>query len=240
LTLARNQKVDLKRISILELADQYLSFVAAARRVRLELAADYLVMAAWLAYLKSRLLLPAPETAEEPSGEELAARLQRQLQRLEAIRDVAARLMSRHRLGRDVFPRGQPEGVVVVRTHTWEATLYELLRAYADSRTRNETAPFVYERTRVYSMEAALARLAPLIGGVADWERLEAFLPAELAEDPEAQRSALSGTFAATLELVRQGRLQIRQMETFGPIFLRRQARPAEAPPRGPGETDTD
>jgi segregation and condensation protein A len=229
LVLARNQKVDLKRISILELVDQYLAFVAAARRVRLELAADYLVMAAWLAYLKSRLLLPAPAPEEGPSGEELAARLARQLQRLEAIREVAARLMARDRLGRDVFPRGAPEGIVVVRNQTWEATLYDVLRAYADIRTQEDTAPFIMEKRNVYSMEAALARLAPLIGDVAEWQHLESFLPPDLAADPEARRSGLAGTFAATLELVRQGRLQIRQLDTFGPIHLRR-ATPGQRP----------
>ena len=234
LALARNQKVDLKRISILELADQYLAFVAAARRVRLELAADYLVMAAWLAYLKSRLLLPPPHAAEEPSGEELAARLALQLQRLEAIRDVAARLMSRHRLGRDVFPRGKPEGVVVVRNQTFDCTLFELLKAYGENRIRDEVQPFVLEKRNIYSMEAALARLAPLIGNVGDWQQLEAFLPPELAEDPEARRSGLAGTFAATLELVRQGRLLIRQLDTFGPIYLRR------APTDGPGRPETE
>jgi segregation and condensation protein A len=123
-----------------------------------------------------------------------------------------------------VFPRGAPEGVVVVRTQTWEATLYDLLRAYATTRTKDETAPFVLEKRNVYSMEAALARLAPLIGDVADWQQLEAFLPPELADDPDARRSGLAGTFAATLELVRQGRLQIRQLDTFGPIYLRRPA----------------
>jgi len=221
LDLARSQKVDLRHISILALAEQYLVFVSEARRVRLELAADYLVMAAWLAYLKSRLLLPDVADGDEPSGEELAARLAFQLRRLEAMREVAAQLMSGYRLGRDVFARGAPEGVVVTRHSLFDASLFELLQGYAGLRARADVGLMQIERPPVYPIEEALARLRSLIGKTADWTRLEAFFPPATAA-AGSPRSVIASTFAATLEATRVGDMEIRQLSTFGTIFLRR------------------
>ena len=220
LMLAREQKVDLTRISILQLADQYLAFIAAARRLRLELAADYLVIAAWLAYLKSRLLLPEPAPPDEPSGAELAAALTHQLQRLEAMQQAGARLMARPRLGRDVFARGAPEGLPRVLKPIYEATLYELLRAYGDQRQRKEASVLHIEATELYSMDDALQRLGRLLGRVPEWRMLASFLPPGLRGGLVA-RSAVAATFAASLELVRAGKAQLRQDSAFGPIFLR-------------------
>lgn len=220
LTLAREQKVDLTRISILQLADQYLAFVAAARRLRLELAADYLVMAAWLAYLKSRLLLPDPQPPDEPSGAELAAALTHQLQRLEAMQQAGARLMARPQLGRDVFARGAPEGLPRVLRPVWEATLYDLLKAYGEQRQRKEASVLHIEATELYSMDDALHRLERLVGRVPEWRTLMSFLPRGL-RDGVVGRSAVASTFAASLELVRAGKLELRQDSTFGPIYLR-------------------
>jgi segregation and condensation protein A len=224
LTLARSQKVDLKKISIVALADQYLTFVSEARRMRLELAADYLVMAAWLAYLKSRLLLPPPETDDkEPSGEELAARLAFQLQRLESLRAVAARLMARDRLGRDVFPRGEPEGVRIVKAPHYEAKLYDLLKAYADQRVRTAVTTIRIARAPVYRIEDARARLEAMLGKIQDWNRLDRLLPPELRLTALG-RSALASSFMASLELVREGELEIRQLVPFGPVYVRAKA----------------
>lgn len=223
LALARAQKVDLKQISILQLAEQYLVFVTEARCHRLELAADYLVMAAWLAYLKSRLLLPEEEGEDEPSGEELAARLAFRLRRLEAMRECAAQLMSRHRLGRDVFARGAPEAVVVSKRSMYDATLYELLKAYAVNRGRAEVSHLRIERAPVYAIEEALKRLAGLIGSALDWTRLESFLPPAAVAGGMA-RSALASTFAASLEIARRGEIELKQLSTFGPIFIRRKS----------------
>ncbi len=226
LTLARDQKVDLTRISILQLADQYLAFVAAARRVRIELAADYLVMAAWLAYLKSRLLLPEPEVAgEEPGGAELAAALAFQLQRLEAMREAGSRLLARPQLGRDVFPRGAPEGLEIERTSVFEVTLYDLLRAYGEHKRREESATLTIQPLDLYSLEEALQRLTELLGSLPDWATLASFLP-ERPDGSLLGRSAVAATFAATLELVKAGKIELRQDGAFGPIWLRR------APPR--------
>lgn len=221
LALAKAQKVDLKKISILKLADQYLVFINEARRLRLELAADYLVMAAWLAYLKSRLMLPEPPAGEEPSGEELAARMALQLERLEAIRAAAAKLMSRHQLGRDVFARGAPEGVTVVRKSIWSASLYELIKSYADWSARKVGGHLTVKLPPIFTMEAAIHRLSAMLGVELDWTQLEIFMPAEF-DDPLGRRSALAGTFAASLELVRQGKIQLRQSEAFAPIFIRK------------------
>lgn len=222
LALAREQKVDLKRISILALAEQYLAFIQAARELQLEIAADYLVMAAWLAYLKSRLLLPEPPGEEEPSGEEMAARLTYQLRRLEAMREAAARLLARDRLGIGLFPRGAPEGVRLIRRPVYDLSLYELLRAYADHRvSRNNPEVLRLRRSAVYSVEEALARFGLLMGRLPEWSVLAAFLP-EGIEDPFTLRSALASTFLASLELSRQGRLELKQGKAFGPIYLRR------------------
>ncbi|MEO0388898.1 MAG: ScpA family protein [Pseudomonadota bacterium] len=221
LVLARSQKVDLRRVSILALAEQYLTFVDAAKRLRIELAADYLVMAAWLAYLKSRLLLPPDPTEEGPSGEDLAAHLAFQLQRLKAMRRAAAELMARDRLGRDVFARGAPERVMAARKLSYTATLLDVMQAYARIKTKEEFQPLHLRRNPVYTMEEALARLSTLIGASPDWAALRQFLPEGWQGDAMRRRSAVAATFAAALELVRDGRAEIRQDATFAPIQLR-------------------
>lgn len=220
LALARNQKVDLARISILELADQYLAFIARARRLKLEIAADYLVMAAWLAYLKSRLLLPAAEPDEEPSGEQLAAALAHRLRRLEAMREVGVRLLARPQLGRDVFARGAPEPVAVLRKSQFEASLFDLLKAYADHKARRSAGTLRIETSEFYSIEDALRRLTERLRDMTDWELLIKFLPPDLAGGL-VRRSALAASFAASLELARQGKIQLRQLEPFAPLYLR-------------------
>ncbi len=222
LTLGRTQKVDLRKISILQLAKQYLTFVEKAKALRLELAADYLVMAAWLAFLKSRLLLPPDPEDEGPSGEELAAHLAFQLERLQAMRDAAARLMGRDQLGRDFFARGQSEQVERVRRVTYTATLLDLMQAYARTRTKDEFRPFVMDRNNVFTMEQALERLRGLLGYAGEWADLSSFLPEGWESDPSRRRSATAATFAATLELVKEGRLELQQTETFAPIRLRK------------------
>lgn len=219
LTLARDQKVDLTRISILALADQYLAFVAEARRIRLELAADYLVMAAWLAYLKSRLLLPTPDP-EEPSGEELAAALAFQLQRLEAMREAGAGLMGRPRLGIDVFARGMPEGVRVVARSVYETSLYDLIAAYADHCRRQESGTLHIVPTDLFSLEEALERLGRMIGRARAWTVLSQFLPPSAGHGLRA-RSALAATFLAGLELTKAGRAELRQEAAFAPVYIR-------------------
>ena len=227
LTLGRAQKLDLRRISILRLAEQYLAFVEAAKRLRIELAADYLVMAAWLAYLKSRLLLPPDPTEEGPSGEEMAAHLAFQLERLEAMRAVAARLMARNRLGRDVFVRGAPEAVTRETRVEHQAGLVDLLRAYARIKTRADFQPLHLTREPVYTMEAALERMRGLIPAAIDWIELAAWLPGDWAGDPVKRRSAVAASFAAALELVKAGRLDLRQGAPFEPIFLRAKGEPS-------------
>lgn len=226
LNLARTQKVDLMSISILELAEQFIHFIENARRLRLELAADYLVMAAWLAYLKSRLLLPPEPGDEGPSGEEMAVILAFRLQRLEAMRNAAAQLLGRDRLGRDVFARGMPEGVRLVTRATYTLSWYELLKAYAQGRTRRiAVAPMQIRAPAVYTMEEALSRLRRLLGSVPDWMTLERFLPEDYREGG-AVRSAFAATFSATLELVRAGYAEIQQSEAFGPIHIRGRVTP--------------
>ena len=224
LVLARTQKVDLRQISILALVEQYLSFMTEARRLRLELAADYLVMAAWLAYLKSRLLLPVDEE-EEPSAEEMAARLAAQLARLEAMREVVATLMARDRLGRDIFRRGQPEGVQISRKTLYDVTLYELLKAYGEHSIRTRVTELKIPRVRVYSLEAALERLERLVGTAIDWMTLEHFLPEGLS-DPKLRRSAKASMFVAALEVAKQGRADLQQMEAYGPLYMRARREP--------------
>ncbi|MEO0680497.1 MAG: ScpA family protein [Pseudomonadota bacterium] len=221
LTLARTQKVDLRRVSILQLAEQYLVFVEEAKRLRIELAADWLVMAAWLAYLKSRLLLPPEPTEEGPSAEDMAARLAFRLERLEAMRRAGARLMGRDRLGRDVFARGAPEIVETRRIVEHDATLIDLLRAYSRIRTKDDYAPLHMEREPVLTPEAAIARLRGLIEPGMTWRRLMSFLPEDWREDPRRRRSAVAASFAAMLELARRGEVEIRQDGTFGEITLR-------------------
>ncbi len=226
LTLSRTQKVDLRRISVLALARQYLAFIDRARALRIELAADYLVMAAWLAFLKSRLLLPPDPEEEGPSGEDLAAHLAFQLERLQAMRDCAARIMARDRLGRDFFARGIPEDVTRVKKVTYTATLLDLMQAYARIRTKDEFRPYAFDRTNVLSLEQALDRLRGMIGFAGEWTDISAYLPREWLGDPVRRRSATAVTFAATLELVKEGRLELRQSETFAPIEMRRKTDP--------------
>lgn len=221
LTLARTQKVDLMKISVLDLAEQYLAFVEEARALRIELAADYLVMAAWLAFLKSRLLLPPDPQAEGPSAEDMAAHLAFQLERLDAMRQAAAQLMARDRLGISRFARGAPDAVIRTRRTEWQASLIDLMRAYARLKTRDEFRPFAFDRKDVFTMEQALDRLRGLIGFAGDWTDLSVFLPDGWSDDPARRRSATAATFAASLELARQGRLEIRQAETFAPISYR-------------------
>ncbi len=218
LTLARTQKVDLKQISILALVDQYIGFINEARALKLELAADYLVMAAWLAYLKSALLLPRdPEV--EPSPEELALRLQLRLQRLDAMREAGARLMARDRIGRDVFLRGDPEGLHVVRKPKWEASLYEMIAAYGVVKARTQPAFHVVSRRKVMTLEEALDLVAAMVGRRLDWASLESFLPEGL--EPDHHRSAVASSFVAALELARQGRLQLAQEAAFAPLMVK-------------------
>lgn len=228
LTLSRTQKVDLRKISVLALAQQYLAFVERARALRIELAADYLVMAAWLAFLKSRLLLPPDPDEEGPTGEELAAHLAFQLERLQAMRDAAARLMARDQLGRDFFKRGQAEDVTRIRTVTYSATLLDLMQGYARIRTRDEFRPFVMDRDSVFTMEQALERMRPLIGFAGTWTDMETYLPEGWDVDPMRRRSATAATFAASLELVKEGHMEIKQSETFAPIQLRRRTKPSD------------
>ncbi len=222
LTLSRTQKVDLRAISILALSEQYLAFVERAKKLRIELAADYLVMAAWLAFLKSRLLLPPDPSDEGPSGEELAAHLAFQLERLAAMRERAAQLMARDQKGRDFFVRGVPEDVTRTRKITYTATLLDLMQGYARIRTKDEFRPYIMERDRLMTMEEALDRLRPLIGFAGEWTDLTSYLPEEWAKDPALRRTATASTFAASLELAKEGRIEIRQSETFAPIELRR------------------
>jgi segregation and condensation protein A len=240
LAMARTQKVDITKISILGLAEQYLNFIAEARSMKLELAADYLVMAAWLTYLKSRLLLPSEDEEEGPTGAEMAARLAFQLQRLQAMRNIAATLFGRDRLGRDVFSRGAPEGVRVIRKSEYHASMYELLKAYSDERVRTIEANYKIERRPVLAIEDARRRLEAILGRIPDWSRLDDYLPTGVAShklfgvDPEAaadpnsklargmRRSAKASTFTAGLEMARDGFLEIKQLEPFAPIYIRK------------------
>jgi segregation and condensation protein A len=221
LNLARQQKVDLHQISILALTEQYLSYIENARSLRLEIAADYLVMAAWLAYLKSCLLLPKEEGVE-PSPEELALRLQLRLQRLDAMREAGARLIGRDRLGRDVFARGVPEGLKLVRKAAWQVTPFELYAAYGRVKARTAPAMHVVAHRAVMTLEDAIQRVAALLGQALDWTTLEAFLPA--TSDPQYRKSALASSFVAALELARQGRIELEQEAAFSDLLVRKAA----------------
>ncbi|HEY8127364.1 MAG TPA: ScpA family protein [Hyphomicrobium sp.] len=229
LALARTQKVDLAKVSILALVEQYLGFIAEAQLLKLEIAADYLVMAAWLAYLKSRLLLPKEkDNAETATAEELAQRLSFRLMRLEAMRGQAAILLTRRRLDRDVFARGQPEHVKVTRDTTYTATVYDLLKAYADQRRRTIRVVHVVKARRVWSIKEARMRLERLIGATAgDWSQLDLFLEQYLPKNEE-ERSALASSFGATLEMAREGLIELRQDEPFAPIYMRKREEGAE------------
>ncbi|MDQ2632770.1 MAG: segregation/condensation protein A [Pseudomonadota bacterium] len=220
LHLARNQKVDLARISIRALADQYLVFIESARKLRLELAADYLVMAAWLAFLKSKLLIPKQPGDEGESGEELAAVLQFRLKRLEAMRDAAARLVNRNRLGRDVFARGMPELVIVEKRNEWSASLYDLLTAYAVQRQRQAIDRVKIARRGVWSLKEARDLLTRMVGELRDWTALDSFL-IDYLTTPEDRATAIASSFAASLELIREGSLEARQDQAFAPLYLR-------------------
>lgn len=221
LALARDQKVDLTKISILELANQYLDFIEQARELRLELAADYLVMAAWLAYLKSRLLLPSTEAdGEQLSAAEMAERLAFQLQRLEAMRNLGRALLERPRLNRDFFGRGAPEPLDIVNTPVYELSLYELLKAYGDFKSRDNITALRIDPSELYSMETAIERLRGLVGDLPDWTVLSAFLPKGL-RGGLVVRSALAATFAASLELTKAGKLMLQQSACFAPLYIR-------------------
>ena len=235
LALARNQKVDIAKISVLDLADQYLAFMETARRHRLELAADYLVMAAWLTYLKSRLVLPQPVGAEAIGAEEMAAQLRWRLTRLQTMREAAARLLARDRLGRDVFSRGEPEPIVVLRTRKHADTMYDLLTAYSQQRVRT-LGHRVYEMARapVYLIEEARARIERMLGRISDWSALTRFLPLDWGAGAR-RRTALASTFSAVLELARDGKVELRQMTPFGDIFLKDREPPVLAAATGEG-----
>jgi len=218
LALARSQKVDLREISILALVEQYLIFIEGAKALKLEIAADYLVMAAWLAYLKSCLLLPR-EPHVEPSPEELALRLQLRLERLSAMREAGARLMARDRLGRDVFWRGCPEGLRTIRKSHWDAQIFDLIQAYGAVQARSETPMHIVARRAVLTLEDAIARVSRLVGTMIEWTVIEQFLPE--SADPQYRKSALASSFVATLELARQGKLAFRQDEAFSQLYVR-------------------
>jgi segregation and condensation protein A len=232
LELARRQKVDLAKISILALADQYLAFIEQARQLRLELAADYLLMAAWLAYLKSRLLLPEAAPQEGQSAAELAIALALRLKRLEAIRAVAERLLSRPQLDRDVFRRGQPEPIAHVKHPQWTATLYDLLSAYAHQRQRSALAHVRLAQRTVWSLAEAREALERLIGQASDWARLDEYLIAFVVE-PSLARTVLASSFASSLELVREGRMEMHQQTAFAPLYVRRRQSDQGQPDQG-------
>lgn len=230
LMLARSQKVDLKTISILELVDQYLVFIQEAKKMHLDLAADYLVMAAWLTYLKSRLLIPEQEKEDDqPSGEEMAARLAFQLQRLQAMREAGARLMARDRLGIQTFSRGMPEGIRYVRKPDYQADMFEMLKAYSDGRIRSVShEKYHYRRAPVFAVEDARKRIERMFGKMQDWSSLDSFLPEgwvntrEEGVTPEhKKRSATASTFTASLELAKEGHIEIKQLAHFGPIYVK-------------------
>lgn len=219
LDLARRQKVDLREISILSLVEQYLDYIETAEALKLELAADYLVMAAWLAYLKSAMLLPKEEQ-EDPSPEELALKLQLRLQRLGAMRDAAARLMGGDRIGRDVFLRGSPEGLDIVRKTKWNCDQYALIEAYGRVKARTAPAVHMVRERPVMTLDSALERVSNMLGVTLEWMEIRDFLPPHA--EPRLRRSALASSFVAALELARRGRAEIAQEDTFGPLRLRR------------------
>jgi segregation and condensation protein A len=234
LTLARQQKVDLAKISILALADQYLAFVEAARKLRLELAADYLVMAAWLAYLKSRLLLPDLHPADGMTAEDMANALAQRLRRLESIRQVAEQLLNRPQLGRDVFQRGQPEPIAEIKRPEWSATLYDLLSAYAGRRQTQARSFVRLPKRTVWSLAEAREALERLVGQSMDWSPLDQYLIAYLV-DPSLRTTVIASSFAAALELVREGSMEVHQQGAFSPLFLRKRRIAAEEMAAQPG-----
>jgi len=230
LDLARRQKVDLAQISVLALANQYLGFIETVREKRIEIAADYLVMAAWLAYLKSRLMVPQAGGEDEPTGEMMAALLQFRLKRLEAMRLTAQRLMDGPLLGQKTFVRGEPEPIVVRRKSLWEASLFDLLKAYASNRQRGVPNDYTPHTRNVWSLQEAREILNRLVGDNMDWVPLDAYLATYLGSDEE-RVTAIASTFASSLELVRQGQVELRQSLAFGPLYVRR--RKADGPSTG-------
>ena len=237
LMLARQQKVDLAKISILALADQYLAFIEEARKLRLELAADYLVMAAWLAYLKSRLLLPDNSGLEGPSAEDMATALANRLRRLEAIRKVAEQLLERPQLGRDIYERGDPEPIAEIKRPQWTATFYDLLSAYAQQRQKTALAHVRFAKRTVWSLAEARTALERLLGQAQDWSRIDQFLLAYLVE-PAMRTTVVASSFASALEMVREGVAEIHQHEAFAPIYMRKRMLPediaGDSAPSGP------
>ena len=233
LTLARQQKVDLAKISILALADQYLAFIEAARKLRLELAADYLVMAAWLAYLKSRLLLPEQHPAEGMSAEDMANALAQRLRRLEAIRQFADKLIARPQLGRDIFQRGQPEPIAEIKHPQWSATLYDLLSAYAARRQIQSRSVVRVPKRTVWSLAEAREALERVVGQSMDWSPLDQYLVAYLAE-PAMVATVLASSFAAALELIREGQMEAHQQGAFSPLYVRKKRNADGSPVQGP------
>ena len=221
LDLARRQKVDLAQISVLALAEQYLGFIETVREKRIEVAADYLVMAAWLAYLKSRLMVPQVANDDEPTGEMMAALLQFRLKRLEAMRLAAQRLMGRPLLGQAIFARGAPEPITIHRKSLWEASLFDLLKAYATNRERGIPTDYTPRERNVWSLQEAREILNRLIGDNLEWVALDSYL-AEYLSTPEQRVTAMASTFASSLELARQGQVELRQSLAFGPLLVRR------------------
>jgi segregation and condensation protein A len=229
LDLARHHKIDLAQISILALADQYIAYIEQARAMRIEVAADYLVMAAWLAYLKSRLLIPVPASTEVDSPQDMAARLAYRLQRLQAMREAAANLMALPQLGRDVFQRGSPEPLVIERQRVHADTLIDLLKAYADRRARKLVKQnYTIRRQPVFTIKEAREALQRLLGAMDDWGDMDSWLEKYLST-PESRRSVRASSFSASLELAREGVIELRQEDAFKPIFMRRRANPAAA-----------
>ena len=226
LALVRDHKLDLVKISILDLAQQYLDFIETARRLRLEIAADYLVMAAWLAFLKSKLLLPDEGNEDEPTGEELAAQLAFRLKRLEAMRDAGAKLLNRNRLGRDFFAHGLPEGIKLVRNSEYDANVYDLLKAYSIQRQRNAIDTIQFAARPVWSIQDARERLERILGMSVDWVPIDA-LVAQFLESPEFSRTVLASSFSASLEMTREGKAELRQERAFSPLLIRQRTKEA-------------
>ena len=223
LALVRDHKLDLAQISILDLAQQYLDFIEQARRLRLEIAADYLVMAAWLAFLKSKLLLPADDGEGEPTGEELAAQLAHRLRRLEAMREASVKLFNRNRLGRDFFARGMPEGIRLVRNSEYDANIYDLLKAYSNQRQRTAIDTIHFSARPVWSIQEARERLEAILGASLDWAPIDELI-VQFLEDPQMKRTVLASSLSASLELTREGLAELRQKSAFAPLYVRNRA----------------
>ena len=223
LALVRDHKLDLAQISILDLAQQYLDFIEQVRRLRLEIAADYLVMAAWLAFLKSKLLLPAEDGEGEPTGEKLAAQLAHRLRRLEAMREASAKLFNRNRLGRDFFARGMPEGIRLVRNSEYDANIYDLLKAYSNQRQRTAIDTIHFSARPVWSIQDAREHLEAILGASLGWAPIDELIM-QFLEDPQMRRTVLASSLSASLELTREGLAELRQKSAFAPLYLRKRA----------------